>query len=167
MKNTLVTVTVVFLFCSTLMAQGDDASTRKSLKGILGVWVVIEPLDPDAERTELSRNAIQTDVELRLRMAGIAILPGDKTLAWMRGGPALYIVVHTHKRGELYAFSYSIGLYQRVKLDREPQISLFASTWGGEGLGSVGSANLSQIRNRIKDAVDKFINAWLSVNPKP
>jgi hypothetical protein len=32
--------------------------------------------------------------------------------------------------------------------------------------GVVGAAKLNELRNAVNDHVDKFINAWLSVNPK-
>ena len=46
MKNALVTFAVAFLFCSTLTAQ-DAESNRKTLKGLIGVQVLVERLSPD------------------------------------------------------------------------------------------------------------------------
>jgi hypothetical protein len=31
----------------------------------------------------------------------------------------------------------------------------------------IGVASIPRIREGVKDYMDKFINAWLSVNPKP
>jgi hypothetical protein len=54
-----------------------------------------------------------------------------------------------------------------VRLDRDPSIKIFAATtWDVAELGTVGRVNLRSIRERIKDLVDMFINAYLSVNPK-
>lgn len=55
---------------------------------------------------------------------------------------------------------------QRVSLKRDSQISINAVTWNVESVGIAGSDNLNDVRDRIKDRVDQFINAYLSVNPK-
>jgi hypothetical protein len=41
-----------------------------------------------------------------------------------------------------------------------------ATTWSVTAVGTVGRENLRNIRDFIKDDVDKFVNAYLSVNPK-
>lgn len=41
-----------------------------------------------------------------------------------------------------------------------------AATWNSSWTGSVGRDNSSAIRDRVKDTVDEFINAYLSVNPR-
>jgi hypothetical protein len=162
MKNALVIIAVAFLFCSTLMAQTGD---RESLKGLTGVGVMVENLGPDAEKDGLTMDQIQMDVELRLRMAGIKVLTQEQKLE-TPGMPFLYVHLNAQKRQATYAFSIDISLFQWVNLGRDPQISVDASTWSIGVLVSLGADNVSQTRNVIKDYVDKFINAWLSVNPK-
>jgi hypothetical protein len=45
--------------------------------------------------------------------------------------------------------------------------TVYASTWSTGNLGTVGSAKMSgAVRARLADMVDKFLNAYLSVNPK-
>jgi hypothetical protein len=164
MKNALVIITAAFLFCATLMAQ-DAESNRKTLKGLIGVQVLVENLNPDVIKDGLSGDQIQTDVELRLRIAGIKVLTQADSIS-SPGMPVLYIRVHAIKSGETYSCSEEVRLGQNVKLDRDPQIILPATTWGTGGLGIIGVNKLDVIRDRVKDDVDKFINAWLSVNPK-
>jgi hypothetical protein len=55
----------------------DTPMERATLKGVPTVDVVIEKIDSDAERDGLSRSQIQTDVELRLRQAGITVVPSS------------------------------------------------------------------------------------------
>jgi hypothetical protein len=165
MKNAVITIAVAFLFSSTLVAQ-DTEGSRASLKGLTGVGVLVENLDnPDAEKDGLSKDQIQTDVELRLRMAGIKVLT-EKQMFVTPGMPSLDVNLNTHKRQETYSVALSISLSQMVNLSRDPQISVNATTWRDAEVGTVGSAHLNQVRDKIKDYVDKFINAWLSVNPK-
>jgi hypothetical protein len=128
--------------------------------------VVVENLDnPDAEKDGLTRDQIQTDVELHLRLAGIKVLTMEQRQA-TPGMPYLYVNLNTVKNRETYSFSIEITLRQRVNLRRDPNISVAAATWDVRRIGTVGSADLNHVRDDIKDDVDKFINAWLSVNPK-
>jgi hypothetical protein len=56
-------------------------------------------------------------------------------------------------------------LSQEVILERNPNIQISAITWSRGKIGTVGEANLSQIRTSLKDLIDGFINDYLSVNP--
>jgi hypothetical protein len=164
MKNALVTIAALFLFCSTLMAQ-DDENARKSLKGLTGVYVRISPA-PDAAQIGLSEVQVQADVELRLRTAGIKVLTQEQ---WFTtpGMPALWVSLGTAKKQGLYSFALNINLQQMVSLNRDPQISVLATTWtNSTRVGILAATSLIQVRSLIEDDVDKFINTWLSVNPK-
>jgi len=169
MKNALMLVTIVLLCGPILMAQGDDGIARASLKGLSGVTVVIEDIRPDAIQDGLSKEEIQTDVGLRLRMAGIKV--GDaKASSLLAAGSfgMLMVTVNTlkHSQTEIYAYAVDIDLQQNVTLVRDTQIKIFASTWSFGNTGMVGASHLSSVRDDVKDGVDKFINSWLSVNPK-
>ncbi len=143
---------------------------RRSLTGLKAVQVMVEDLHPDAERDGLHRTTIQTDVELKLRQAGIKVLTEAESLA-SPGMPYLYINVGTlppeTQRG-LYAYSIAVRLQQNARLERDPRILVAsAATWSAPvQFGTVGTTNLQQLRGTVKDLVDQFINAWLSVNPK-
>ena len=87
------------------------------------------------------------------------------------GGPSLYIHVGSNHRKEdpaIYAFYIEVKLDQEVRLERDLRIAAIrTATWSTSGeIGTLGSAYLQQARDRIKDQVDQFINAYLSVNPK-
>jgi hypothetical protein len=69
----------------------DDPFSRETLRGLGAVHVVIEHLQPNAERAGLTRSQVQTDVELRLRKAGIRVLKEQEKLA-SPGMPYLYII---------------------------------------------------------------------------
>jgi hypothetical protein len=162
MKNILVTIMLSFLFCSTLVSE-DSEHTRKALKGLTGIRVVVDYFDPnDAEKDGLSRDQIRTDVELRLRTAGIKVLTEEKSLE-APGMPLLRVKIMNFKHNTygLYSLSLNISLAQRY-----PQGSVTDNTWTTKYIEPVGATNISQVLDKIKDSVDIFINAWLSVNPK-
>lgn len=148
-------------------AASDDEVARATLRGLPGVNVLVEALTAEAERNGLTRAQIQTDVELRLRKAGIRVLSEterDET----PGRPFLYVTVNARKARStpLYAFSIHVALAQRVLLERDPQISSLAETWSISSTGIVGESHLRELtRSEIADRVDAFLNAYLAVNP--
>ena len=79
--------------------------------------------------------------------------------------PTLYFNIGAlHRQPEQkHAHNIFLELQQIVRLVHNGDLAV-ATTWD---IGSVGYGDLLFIRNGVKDQVDQFINAWLSVNPKP
>ena len=80
-----------YLCLSTLMASllltavslsraSDGPLDRDTLRGLSAVQVLVEKLDDDAKRAGFDVNTIQTDVELKLRLAGIKVLTAEERL---------------------------------------------------------------------------------------
>lgn len=139
----------------------DSESTRASLKGLKAIHVTVENLSADAERDGLTQSQLQTDVELRLRQSGI-LVNNDAS-------GYLYVNVNALKmtttRG--YAYSISVDMQQPVTILRT-NVPMVASTWSTGSIGTVGLTRFSEVvRGDVRDAIDSFINAFLSVNPKP
>jgi hypothetical protein len=123
-----------------------------------------------AERHGLTDSQVQTDVELRLRRAGIRVLTPDEQDA-RPGSPYLYININT-KAGDgpsagLIAVNINVELRQSVRLARDPDIwVLHATTWSKSVLGLGGHAQLRHVRESLGDQVDKFINDYYAANPE-
>ena len=130
---------------------------RESLYGLEGVGVLIENLNLAIEKEGLLTSRLQTDVEEELSKAGIPVLsrrevgPTD---------PILYVNVNAHKLDELFFYSIHVELHQLVTLVRDPSIEMQAPTWNVGSVGSVGSANLYQIRGAMKEYVNEFIKDY-------
>lgn len=166
--NRCVLLVVGLLLLTSYAAKGlDDERARASLRGLRGVFVLVEDILPEAERRGLSTIQVQTDVELRLRMAGIRVLtkvgaqtsPGTPFLS-VHVGLAKYIGT------EQYAHCILVSLYQRVFLARDATSELFTPTWSAGSHGIAGSAKLKELRESVAEIINQFINAYLSVNPK-
>src|SRR5213595_3453452 len=56
----------------------DTEATRATLRGLRGVGVLVEPLDPDVERAGLTTLQLQTAVEGQLRKAGIPLFTTEE-----------------------------------------------------------------------------------------
>src|SRR2546426_5377535 len=151
---------------SPLVGQEDDEYTRKTLAG-LTMYVLVEHIPDEAERDGLDTTQIRTDVELKLRQAGITVLTQQEWLS-TAAAPYLYVNVQAIKnRANVYAFSANVELRQRVTLVRNPAMSILATTWSATGfIGMVGSQKLGSVRNDVRDLTDRFINADLAANPK-
>jgi hypothetical protein len=123
--------------------------------------VEVEDLSDGAKALGLSAETIQTDVELKLRLAGIRVVTAEEDLK-VPGMPTLYVNPQVLSNSK--AMSISIALDQNVVLDRNGQRQVGIKTWE---VGAVGvNPSAEGIRSEIKDLVDQFLNAWLSVNPK-
>jgi len=139
-----------------------DEFDRESLKGLRTVRVVVERIEPAAERQGLSSASVQTDVELKLRQAGIAVESSAR--AW------IYVNVNVLVPSQQYAplaYCVQLDLHQSAALTRNPQIVVTAVTWQGTGaVGIVPVGQLSRVRESVRDMVEQFINDWLAVNGK-
>ena len=152
---------------SPLVGQGDNEYTRKTLAGLTGLYVSVEQIPDEMQRDGLDTTQILTDVELKLRQAGITVLTRQEWLS-TAAAPYLYVNVQAIKNpANFYAFSVDVQLRQRVTLVHDPAVLILATTWSATGvIGTVGSKKLRSLREAVRDLTDQFINAYLAANPK-
>src|SRR5438093_397093 len=115
---------------SRLVGQGDDEYTRKTLVGLTGVYVSVEHIPDEMQRDGLDTTQIQTDVELKLRQAGITVLTRQEWLS-TAAAPLLYFNVQAITNSNLYAFSVDVQLRQRVTLLDDPATPTHGPAHGG------------------------------------
>lgn len=65
-------------FCGLATAWTSDVVSAVALGGITAVKVLVESLPPGANVIGLTKEQIQTDVELKLRMAGMRVTDETK-----------------------------------------------------------------------------------------
>jgi len=145
-------------------SRADDGElARATLRGVEGVRVVVEELRPEVERTGLSRQQLQTDVELRLRKAGIRVLTKEERVP---GRPWLYVNANvTVGASGIIAYQIDVGLRQNARLETDDSFAI-AITWT-YSTGMWVASTPTHVRNLVQDGVDHFINAYLSVHPRP
>jgi hypothetical protein len=163
---------IVFMFValglinlhSLVFAQAEIA--RKTLRGLKGVKVTITIESKLLEEMEIE-NQLQTDAELKLRMAGIKVVSSGE-LSKLPGRPELVLTVHAYKVNKTaYISTIGIDLLQDVTLIRNNTWAR-GITWSTGWVGwTPPTYSLSdQFRDGVKGCIDMFINAYLSVNPK-
>ena len=169
-KKCLTILLVVFLILAygSPLCAINGKSNRATLKGLKGVGVLVENLAPEVEKEGLVKDRLQTDVESRLRKAGIKLLTKEES-AKTAGEPYLYININLNTaatESDIYPYSIDIVLIQKVSLLRDSKITTYAVTWSAGGVGSIGKQIVGQLRDNVKEIVDIFIKAYQSENPK-
>ena len=114
-------------FSGRLLYASDDSVTRRSLRGVKAFDVVIEAKDDNA--LGLTREGLQTDVELRCRQAGIKL---EKVTE-----PFLYVAVTAQeltsapsgRSMNAFALFVEVRFEQAVLLSRSPDTLVAAPTW--------------------------------------
>lgn len=154
---------VLLLASSACAAEKPDNHT---LKGIVGVRIVIEPLNSDAVKAGLKTDDLISDVEARLRAAGIKIL-SDKEAERSKfsGDLSIKVGLDRSKDAPLLCFSVQLHLKQGVMVLRSSEIYA-CTTWEKSAVGTVKPENIIQIREIVKNMVDGFAREYWKQNKK-
>jgi len=139
-----------------------------TLIGLDSIGVLIENLHPAALEAGLSPDQLQTDVELKLRLAGIKVLSKEEFRRLLLA-PYLYVQVTAGKSSNfsVYAVSVNVDFKQMVFLVRDPNVVTMGATWrSGEVIIAGKDVITEGIRGCVRDLVDEFINDFLAANPK-
>ncbi len=159
-------VGVVFLFASLtspLVGQGHDESHGKTLAGLSSVRVLVGSIFADSDQARqdgMPFDQLQTDVELKLRQAGIAVVTAPSA-------PAFIVNVMSLKNSAgVYAVTITAEVFQWVSLVRRPAVMVWAPTWSTPIDLGTSPKDLSYVRDVVKDLTDRFINAYLAANPR-
>lgn len=152
------------LSCATPAIASDSQADRATLTGLTPISVVVEDLPAIAQQSGVAGASLQTDVERRLRLAGISLTPDADAYLYVR-------VAVADPGGSLpLPFVVEVTLMQEVTLPRglRTRTPLQCPTWGLNTLGLVSSSGLRvAVTDRVAQFVDQFIRAYQSVNPKP
>lgn len=159
---------LLILIITTVAITAQDFRIN-TLKGISTVAVFVESLQTELTEAGLSADDIKTDVELKLRLAGIKVVPKDQIFD-VPGAPLLHVALGARllkvKPIPVFVVATRVELMQGVRLDREPKTLTVAATWDVSGGNTFLQSDIRGVRNDIKDYVDEFINVYLAANPR-
>jgi len=154
-KTVCVLLTVLAL---PLAGAGDAPLDRATLRGVVAVNVVIDPVAAEIEKEGVTADGLRMRLEEGLRNAGIQ---SDTTgTAFL----ALRLRSVRAARGPL-SIAITIALYQPVTLVRDPKVKTAAATWE---VDTVILADTKQVYRACMDSADeltgRFVTAYRSVN---
>jgi len=151
----------------------DYERSSLSLRGLQEVCVFVSYTTTTKEAGVDSRQ-IQADTELKLRLAGINAFSTEDLLSAVEclqtpARASLFVHLHVNKStwpvlGDVYFNSIKLELVQEACLIRDSSITVPTVTWHIDWCQLIGE--LKGTRDAVKDLVDQFVNAYLSVNPK-
>jgi len=149
----------------TNIVLGSDTQ-HTTLKGIKAVTILVVGPGDDIQKEGLGKASIRTDVELKLREAGIEVFLEAKV-----DTPTFVVSVNAIVRSDdnTYAYDLECELDDDVRMENRSKnvVVLSAPIWKAAGvIGVVGGSRVSTIRDTIKDQVDKFLVDYLKANPK-
>jgi hypothetical protein len=140
---------------------------RESLKGLVGIEVVVEPLNIELEHLGLETLKLQQDIRHRLQQAGVRVLSERERLATPTAAMLVVRVDALHDRIGRYFYCIDLLLTQRVRLKGRGSSDVSAVTWMRlGGIALIADDNVRHIQDRVFRKVDEFIKDYSAENPK-
>ena len=143
----------------TALAQGMGRQPD-ALKNMRSVSVKAISLD----KAVMSDAQLQTQVELRLRRAGVPVKECEPKTVCV---PEIFVkvaVFYVKAKGDLMMSIITIQCNTVVAAVGQPERRLLATVWMNEN--TIAALDSATIRDQIDQLVDEFANDYLSVNPK-
>jgi hypothetical protein len=174
--QTGLSATTVFLIAGTIglaialatshAEPSADASGRESLRGLVGMGLLIEPLNIEIEQRGLETEKLESDIRQRLQKADIKVLTDRERLATPAAAMLVVRLDALHDRIGRYFYSADLLLTQRVRLERKGVSELSGVTWLKLGaIDIVADDNVKHLEDQVLRKVDQFIREYLTVNP--
>jgi hypothetical protein len=147
---------------------------KEQLAGLTGGFVVRVLVNPDSDPDSLASllpiSSIQTDVELKLRIAHITVLTEAQLLESGKAnagvGSINVDVLGVHNPSvPIWAISISVLCGQKAQLARNPSIGTIGLAAAYNNVFMFRDDTVSLAREQIKDLIDKLLNLYLAANP--
>ena len=174
MKRLILPIVLASTLSAASLATAENTpATRLSLKGLKGIGLRVQPVDPEAQRDGLSTRQVRADVEAQLRKAKIRLLTPDEQRQTAQK-PSLLVNVATSKlsTGE-HLYSIHVEVAQWVATLANPKLTIAeavpvpAKTWSAPSVFGIAPAKgiKQDARKAVRAMVDEFIRAYSQANP--
>ena len=131
---------------------------RATMRGLKAVKVVVDAATPEMERIGLSQEHLRTDIEEKLRGAGINVNNDAQEFL------GLGISTSPARKGP-QPLSMDLALYQVVQLNRNKTTRTVAPTWSLQRVLLLPARQMGRIvPDAMDDLVSQFIQAYREVN---
>jgi hypothetical protein len=157
-----VTLALASLLLLSQYVSADSFGGRTSLRGIRGFVVAVSHVHDDTRG--LTDEMLQTEVELRLRTAGIKVLGQDP------GAPILHLEFAWDKPAEgplPFPFSANLSVWQTAQLTRDVSIpAIMAITWQ-QGCFGIENGGTKELRRHVGSLMDMLLDDYSAENRPP
>ncbi|MHB9038340.1 MAG: hypothetical protein ACYC64_16925 [Armatimonadota bacterium] len=165
-RTSLTAITIVAIL--GLAASGAVWGARtdfelESLRGLNGVYVVVQSLSPDMVKDGLTVNALSAAINKRLSAAGIKLLAKSDTLS-PKDGVLLIALSSVKSKTGVHACSIDAELIQATALARYPDKLSPATTWASGIVAVVSPENVSHLSDTVCELIDEFVHDYNSAN---
>lgn len=166
MRAVPVSFLAAILLCVMSVAPAraaDNPRDRSTLLGLTAVFVDVHQLDPAGLLAGLNQVDIRTEIETKIRLAGLRVLAGPQEDVPPQERGVLQVnvsVVPVPKQDGLYAWSIYLGMLQGAVLIRDTKTVIAAPTWW---VTKTGVGDIAQIKATIGEVGDRFVTAWRAV----
>lgn len=162
-----------------------DEQRSKALKGLPGVVISIEFLDPEIEKQGVNRELLHDLAYTILKASGIRIATAqdcaryvlatrEKLNQWgwldrkiLIEGPCaygdLYINVNAHSDPRGFLYSVRVQILEDVALERAPSRVVQAVTWDR---GAVGAGSVNDLLQAVGRMIQAIVSDYLRANSK-
>jgi hypothetical protein len=159
----------ILLSLAVIASASDDKTDRATLKGVKSMCVVVEVADQ--AHSKVSKEELQTEIEGKLKQAGIAIDKNGTACLYLNVRVLQAIGRQAIRRKEkpipLYAVDLRLEFLQTVALTRDAAVKTYTPTWSAANMATVASDDLGKTTSEIANSlVDQFVTAYKSVNPQ-
>jgi len=170
MKNFMgfIPIAVVVLQLVSHSVQAEDVvSDKESLRGIKRIAVTTGKISRSAKKMGINKNSLRKYTELKLQAEGITVANHDELHADSEI-PSLQVGFYLSYSKPAYVYTVMVGLNEKVHLERDPKIILYAMPWWriirGENIGRIGFEK--EVEGTLRKILNEFVNDYFSVNPK-
>jgi hypothetical protein len=159
-------VAVLFIVAVSTPAQETAGKLEKaSLVGLSRVSVVVTTT-PEAQQDGLTSEDVKTEVEARLRTAGIKVI---QKAEWAIDDGILSITISALpiEKLPLYACSFTVDLKQTVVPLRDRNTRMMGATWQAGGIAAFGRPKFKEaVKRNAIEFVESFISDYKAANPQ-
>lgn len=148
----------------------DNQVRRRTLTNLQGVYVDVGWGNND--QNLLNEDRVRTDVELKLRYAGINVLSEEQYFR-AKGKPLLYVkafVLPSQSKDLFCGAAFSLELNEQVFLERDPSVTLYLGTWeycetDSKIISGLDAKAVERgVRRAVKSLVEHFIDDYSHMN---
>ncbi|MEN6355899.1 MAG: hypothetical protein ABFD83_02310 [Armatimonadota bacterium] len=165
-KTSLTAVTIIVILglaaCGTTWGARTDFELD-SLRGLGGVYVIVQTLSPEITKDGLTVDMLKTAVIKRLNTAGIKMLPKSDSLS-SKDGILLIALSSIKSKTGVHACSIDAELIQVTTLARNPDKPCPATTWASGIVAVVSPENVGHLSDTVGEVIDEFVHDYQSAN---